>query len=94
LLESSITTSHNESGRDLLTPDEVRQIGEREILVVSTNRRPMRLNAWFETRANNPAPTRALGKVIEQRFESSTPRNDVTRTPNDDKFLDPLPLID
>jgi type IV secretion system protein VirD4 len=93
LLHKNITTSHNESGRDLLTPDEVRQIGEREMIVISTNLRPMRLSTWFETRPPNPAPTQSLGEVIKQRFESLSRGRETTRPVEDDGFLDPLPLV-
>jgi hypothetical protein len=91
-LHHSITINRGESDRDLLTPDEVRQIGEREMIVVTTNQRPMLLHTWFEMRAKEPAPTQSLGQVIEQRFESNRVRSYATQPP-DDELLEALPLI-
>jgi type IV secretion system protein VirD4 len=91
-LHSSITINRGESDRDLLTPDEVRQIGEREMIVVTTNQRPMLLHTWFETRAKEPARTQSLGQAIEQRFESNRARSYATPPP-DDELLEALPLI-
>jgi type IV secretion system protein VirD4 len=71
LISSSVTHSQSEAARDLLTPDEVRQINTREMIVICTNRRPMWLNCWFEQRNPNPAPASALGQVIEERFEDN-----------------------
>jgi type IV secretion system protein VirD4 len=92
LIQTSVTNSASESARDLLTPDEVRQIGEREMIVISTNRRPMWLHTWFELRQPNPAPARALAKVIEQRFEDNG-SSYKTKPLNDDDFLEPPPLV-
>ncbi len=90
-LHHSITINRGESDRDLLTPDEVRQIGEREMIVVTTNQRPMLLQTWFEMRAKEPAPTQSLGQAIEQRFESD--RSHAQQTPDDNDKLEPLPRI-
>ncbi len=90
LLQASRTNSFSEAARYLLTPDEVRQIDAREMIVVSTNRRPMRLRCWFEQRNPNPTPARALGQVIEQRFEG-TDNGYKGQPPNDD--IEPPKLI-
>jgi type IV secretion system protein VirD4 len=90
LLQSSVTNSCSEAARDLLTPDEVRQITAREIIVVSTNRRPMRLHCWFEQRNPNPAPAKELGQVIEDRFVGTDNGHEIQPTNND---LEPPPFI-
>jgi type IV secretion system protein VirD4 len=92
LLQSSTTNSYSEAARDLLTPDEVRQINAREMIVICTNLRPMWLHCWFEQRNPNPAPARGLGQVIEQRFEGIT-NNGYEMQPTNDDDLEPPPFI-
>jgi type IV secretion system protein VirD4 len=90
-LHESMTENRGESDRELLMPDEVRQIGAREMIVVMTNQRPMLLQTWFETRSKEPARTKSLGQAIEQRFESD--RSHAQQTPDDNDKLEPLPRI-
>lgn len=61
LLPSSLSSSAGEQGRPVLTPDEVRRLGESEMLVLIGNRQPMLLTKEHYNAAPRTARTKPLG---------------------------------
>ena len=65
--------SEHLAARPLLTPDEVRTIGVREILIVTGNRPPIRAQKVRYNEPDNPSPVAALGPVLEPMRDNVTP---------------------
>lgn len=56
LAQPTITRNIHKHARALLTADELRRIGEREQVVITTNRRPLRTNRfWYEAEPETAA---------------------------------------
>lgn len=85
---ASKTYSTHEHQRRLLTADEVRRLADHEMVVISTNRRPMWLNRFHFNAPPNPARVRALGQARTVSFSET-----VTRQPKPQlEDLPPLPM--
>jgi type IV secretion system protein VirD4 len=65
----SSTFSRVDSRRRLLTADEVRRLESDDLLVISTNRRPLLLTRFNYAGAARSAETRMLGPERSQKFE-------------------------
>jgi type IV secretory pathway TraG/TraD family ATPase VirD4 len=49
LSQPTITKTTDKHARQLLTADELRRIGDREQVIITTNKRPLRTNRfWYE----------------------------------------------
>jgi type IV secretion system protein VirD4 len=62
------TKSEAKHARAVLTADEVRRIGNQEQLMITTNRRPVRMNGWWWTTEKCEATAGACGEVLTERF--------------------------
>jgi type IV secretory pathway TraG/TraD family ATPase VirD4 len=58
--------SEHQTARRLLTADEVRRLGQDELLIVSGNRKPVRTKRWCWERPSQPARATALGPARVQ----------------------------
>ncbi|MGH9898337.1 MAG: type IV secretory system conjugative DNA transfer family protein [Pyrinomonadaceae bacterium] len=67
----SRTTSVSKHARRLLTADEIRRIGEREQVTITTNRKPIYSKRFWYTAAPNPARHEPLGKALTVPFRNS-----------------------
>lgn len=81
----SSTFSRVDNKRRLLTADEVRRLETEDLLVISTNRRPLLLTRFHYAGAARSAETRTLGSERSQKFEVT--REVVPELPP------PLPLL-
>lgn len=61
LLRATASYSEQQTGRRLLTADEVRRVGRDELLIITENRRPIRAGKWRWDQPPNPAAATALG---------------------------------
>jgi type IV secretory pathway TraG/TraD family ATPase VirD4 len=66
LLVTSRSYSEHQTARRLLTADEVRRLGQDELLIVSGNRKPVRTGRWFWDRPPQPARAGASGPTRVQ----------------------------
>lgn len=73
-LVSGTSTAEAEHARRLLTPDEVRRMPEGEAIVVSANRRPMRLKRDTWDGWTRPARTAPLGPALGGEAETGGER--------------------
>lgn len=72
-LPLSTTSAQNDHGRRLLTPDEVRRIGEEEALVLVANKRPLRLKRPFYGQPPRTAFAPSLGPALKQEGPQTMP---------------------
>lgn len=96
LLASSSSVSHPEHARRLLTPDEVRRIGEKDALVITGNRRPFLLQKyWYHANAQAPQmPQQAETREAEvPAKERVTPRQSRSRGRQPISGRSPIPPI-
>lgn len=84
LFARGVSDTVQEHSRWLMTPDEVRRIGEDEMLVLAGNRRPMRICKTFHEGIPCTAQTTPLGKARTMAIDFSVPPSSV-------KSLPPLP---
>jgi type IV secretory pathway TraG/TraD family ATPase VirD4 len=61
LLVTAMSYSEHQTGRRLLTADEVRRLRQDELLIVSGNRKPVRTKRWCWERPPRPARAGVLG---------------------------------
>ena len=62
-----------EHSRWLMTPDEVRRIGTGEMLILTGNRRPLRIEKTVYEATSSPAPITPLGEARAMPIEFATP---------------------
>jgi len=63
LLVTSYSYSEHQTSRRLMTADEVRRLSREELLIVSENRRPIKVGRWFWAQPPNEARARGLGQA-------------------------------
>ena len=73
LFASSMSDTVQEHSRWLMTPDEVRRIGAGEMLILTGNRRPLRIEKTVYEAASSPALTTPLGEARAMPIEFAVP---------------------
>ena len=87
LFANSLSDTVQEHSRWLMTPDEVRRIGTDEMLVVTGNRRPMKIGKTAYGEKASTAPMTPLGEALTLSIEFAPPAS-LTKPP-----LLPLPPL-
>ncbi len=55
-----------------MTDDEVRRLGKREQIIITTNRRALRSQRFWYEESGNGRKMKPLGAVLEPKFEAAT----------------------
>ena len=73
LFASSVSDTAQQHARALLSADEIRRIGTQETVVITGNRRPLRIEKTFYTTPSCAALTTSLGEVLTLPLEAVAP---------------------
>jgi type IV secretion system protein VirD4 len=87
LFATGTSDTVQEHSRSLMTPDEIRRLGTDEVLVITGNRRPMRIEKTDYAASPCAAVTTPLGEALTLPIEFATPS-----TAKSSSFSLPTPL--
>jgi len=73
LFSTGTSDTTQEHSRWLMTPDEIRRLGDRELLVITGNRRPMKIEKTRYTASLCSALTTPLGEALSLPIEFAPP---------------------
>lgn len=80
--DHSTTKSVMKFARALLTPDELRRIGEREQIIITTNKRPLKTKRFWYEHPVRTAKVSGLGETKNTFGSKNDGSNDETSQPN------------
>lgn len=89
LFATGSSSTIQEHSRWLMTPDEIRRIETNEVLVISGNRRPMRIEKTVYQGVSNTASTTPLGEALSLQIEFARPAAASVKPPPSAPLLPP-----